>query len=427
MKKFFCLNNGIPKLYTFVILGILLWLLFFALTPATPKDSLSIYTLLFVFSCYGSYFLGYLFTQNKRKLNSNITIKESYLKALIIIITVSWIVRYIDLFYFRNLSFFNTVKENRNLLVLNKHHAVFIPFSILKEAYFLPLLLTLQYFKKKRTLLIFSSIVFIFPLVEPFLRGTRKDILLLLVYLMSVLLVTKTIKFNKALVLKVILAGILLNGIFFKILMNREQTKVADKKTENVVAFILEKARYNDLLQANEEIKAQIDAASGIKKAALFQYLHITQYYTHGLFELDYLIKERRKNPKVSYGAYTFYNVPRFTNILGLTNYDVKSIHKNSPRSHTYITFFGGLYLDFKWFALLIMLLLGMLQKRIDKRINNGHVYLFYFYIFFIIFNILMPVVNIIRGVGMYTLLSGLILLLLIRKLNQEDEKSVST
>lgn len=427
MKKFFFLNNNVPKLYTFVILGILLWLILFIITPATPKDNVSTYTLLFVLSCYASYFIGYLFTQNKRKLNSHINIKESYLKALIIIIIISWIIRYIDLFYFRNLSFFNTIKENRNLLVLNKHHAFFIPFSILKEAYFLPLLLTLQYFKKKRTLLIFSSIIFILPLIEPFLRGTRKDILLLLVYLMSVLLVTKTIKFNKALIVKLVLAGIFLNIIFFKILMKREQTKVVNKKTESVVAFILEKARYNDLLQANEDIKEQIDAASGIKKAALFQYLHITQYYTHGLFELDYLIKERRKNPRASYGAYTFYNVPRFTNILGLTNYDVKSIHKNSPRSHTYITFFGGLYLDFKWFALLIMCLIGMIQKRIDKKIGNGHNYLFYFYIFFIIFNILMPVVNIIRGVGMYTLLSGLILLLLVRKLNQEDEKSVST
>ena len=373
------------------------------------------------------FFLGYVLTQNKTKANSDINITEVYLKALIIIITVSWVIRYIDLFYFRDLSFFNTVKENRNLLVLNKHQLFFIPFSILKEAYFLPLLISLLYFKHRRPLILLSSLIFLLPLLEPFLRGTRKDILLLLVYLMSVLIVSGTLKLNKTLIVKMGIATILLNIVFFKILMNREQTKVADNKTENVVTFILEKARYNDLLQANEGIKNQIVSSSGVKKAILFQYLHITQYYTHGIFELDYLVKARRENPKLSYGAYTFYNVPRFTNILGLTNYEVKSIHKNSPRSHTYITFFGGLYLDFRWFALVVMFLIGFIQKRVDKKIENGNYYLFYFYIFFIIFNILMPVVNILRGVGMYTLISGLILLFLVRKLNKEDEKSIST
>lgn len=355
------------------------------------------------------------------------TLKKKHVYLIIFIIFVSWVVRYVDLFYFRKLSFFNTIKENRNLLVLNKHHVFFIPFSILKEAYYLPLLLTLFYFRRNKKLLLFSSVLFLLPLLEPFLRGTRKDILLLLVYLVSVLLLTRVIKLNSSFVIKIFLAAVLVNIVFFNILMNREKAKIANKQTENVVSFILEKARYNDLLQANESIKTQIDQSNGIKKAALFQYLHITQYYTHGLFELDYLIKERLKNPQVSYGAYTFYNVPRFTNILGLTNYDVKSIHSKSPRSFTYITFFGGLYLDFKWFALVVLFLIGLVQKQIDIKIAQGQHGLIYFYIFFILFNILMPVVNILRGVGMYTLISGLILLLLVRQLNLKNEKSVST
>lgn len=423
MKQMLFLDNKLLRLSSVTVIGILLWFFVYAITPASPTIAISSYTISYILLCYCCYFLGYWLSLRKSQTHSAANfINETHIKRVILLVFISWVFRYIDLFLFRDLSFFNEVVDNRRLLSSAKNRILFIPFSILKEAYFLPLLLTLLYAKSSRKLLVFSGLLFFLPLIEPFLRGTRKDILLLVVYLIGVLLVTKTIRINKKTVLKLFLGVVLLNVLFFQMLMKREKSKM---NSDNVVVDIVEKARYNELLTPNESIKEEIISSPGIKRSILFNYLHTTQYYTHGIFELDYLLKAKRKQPEQLYGAYTFYNFPRFTNLLGLSDYDVNSIRNASPRSYTYITFFGGLYIDFAWFALVFMLVLGLLQKKIDVMLNQGKKYMLYFYLFFFIFNILMPVINIIRGSGLYTLFSGLILLLLIFQINKKNEKGL--
>lgn len=400
-------------LYFFLIFGILIWGFVFLLIPAHPAQGLSSITILYVFISLLAYFSGYFICKNQYKtltpqsvLNKEI---NNIIWIVIFLVFVSWIIRYFDLFFFRGVSFDNTIQQNRLALANGNDNFIFMLGAVFKELYFVPLLLTLLYLKENRRLIFVSSVLYLFPLLLPFLRGTRKDIFMVFIFLLITLIISKTISVKIKTILKIGISFIILNILFYNLLITR-QTLENQTKSE-VIDELIEYPIYNDLLQPRASFKEKIKSSTGYKKAILFNYLHTLQYYCHGIFELDYLINHKSKNNNYLKGEYNFNLFLRALEKLNIINYDSSRVNALLPRESTYITFLGALFLDFGWFGIIAVFLLGVFQNIIDTKIKDKNVLYISLYVFFIVFNIFFPVINLLRGTGIYIVFSLLMVI----------------
>ena len=122
------------------------------------------------------------------------------------------------------------------------------------------------------------------------------------------------------------------------------------------------KSPYNDFVPVK---KKAIDFISkngdNIISKAYFSEIHIGQYITHGVFEMDYMISNFKEH---KYGMYNSYLFIKFLNKTKMTSVSLEKLNNPSNRN-TYITFFGGMFLDFGWLSLPIMFIFGYFQKLI--------------------------------------------------------------
>jgi hypothetical protein len=398
-------------LYIFTLIGVLLWGSTYLLTPAIPTEVFSLATSSYIGLSFLIYFFGYFLLHFskynfKKELKSITLISEKVIWTMLFMVLISWLIRYYDLFFNRGVSFYNSIKVNRTLLGEGNLNFIYIFAAIFKELYFFPLALTLIFYKKNKVLVLLSSLLFFLPLIIPFLRGTRKDVFLVFIFLGLVLFISKTIFFKLKTIAAIGLVFLVLNVVFYQVLVHRESPKFTSKSS--VSEEILNKASYNDLYKPTEEIKNMISSSEGLQKALLFNTLHIAQYYCHGIFELNYLVNQKNQKNDYHDGYYTFHLATRFLTKLNIIELNTDLISKPLPRKSTYITFLGSLFLDFGWFGLIFMFFLGCFQRFIDEKIRKGELLFISLYMFFIVFNVLLPVIDIIRGTGTYVMFSSI-------------------
>lgn len=414
--------------YASILGGILVWIIIFLITPALVTKPVLNETVLFVVGSYLALISGYKF-RFKSKVNT-FNLSERSLFTLISFIVICFVFRYIDLFFIRGLRFSNTILQNRILAESSSNSILLIFASVFKSIYFIPLLLILLLKDRNKSLLIVSVLLFLLPFPEAILKGTRSTFFQSIIFLSLILVFTKTLKITLKSFLMFVVIAI---GLFFistQILAKREFVK-----NKNPYGYLVEKARYNDLLMPKQSIINYMNEAgnSNFNKKIGLSALQIGQYYTHGVFEFNYVIDYYKKNPfKKQYGKYTFSVIPKFTNKIGVSNYDLHKIYLASPRGYTFISFFGGLYIDFGWFALAFFFLLGILQKYLFIQVTNKRYSYAPLLVFLLFTNFFMLTFNFFRGSGTYTLISCVIFVLIyeltFKKLsNKFNEKSIST
>lgn len=396
--------------YISVLGGILLWFLFFFITPAKVTNELDTSTILFIVASYLSLIAGYFFTDFKFN-----PIKKSQrtksLGFIFLLIIVAFLIRYIDLFLVRKLTFSNSILENRILAGEPPQNLIFIFASVFSSLYFVPLLLGLLNKNKNRVYLLVAIVCFLLPFPEAILRGTRKPFLYSFLFLILILVYTKRIKFNKKTLLLIFSSCIILFIVATNILMKRE-----GPKNKDAYHHLIENAIYNDLFKPKQKIIDYVNnnKVSNSKKAIIISAMQIGQYYAHGVFEFDHVIKHYKKNNfEKQYGKYTFQVLPKFTNRLNLSNYNLNKIYLASPRGYTFISFFGGMYIDFGWFALIFMFILGVIQKAIYQKIKQNYFIFAPLFLFLLFTNFFMLTFNFFRGTGTYTLISCIIFVIL--------------
>ncbi|MEE9349731.1 MAG: hypothetical protein V3U80_06760, partial [Flavobacteriaceae bacterium] len=194
-------------------------------------------------------------------------------------------------------------------------------------------------------------------------------------------------------------------------------------------------AIYNDFYKPKQAIIDYMndESISNNNKKIRLSALQIGQYYTHGLFEFDYVVKHYQKeSPIRQYGKYTFNVLPKFTNVMGLTNYDLHKIYRASPRGYTFVGLFGGMYIDFGWFALILFFMMGAFQKFCYQQMKNNSFAFAPIFVFLLFTNFFMLTFNFFRGSGTYTLISCVIFAILFSFLlnttnNKNYEKGIST
>mgnify|MGYP000321146245 CR=1 FL=1 len=107
-------------------------------------------------------------------------------------------------------------------------------------------------------------------------------------------------------------------------------------------------------------------------KQLLISGLQTGQYYTHGVFEFDNLLRAYHKNDALNFqfGKYNFFNFIKFSNKLGITHLDISKIQNANPRGYSFITFFGGLYIDIGWYGLVFMFFFVIISGHSTNVIN---------------------------------------------------------
>lgn len=169
--------------------GLLIWVLAYMLLPLEAVQPIKTKTILFIVSCYIAIIAGFVMFNFKTITNQRITYNtQKVVKLLLIIIVVSFALRWYDLFVNRNLSFANDLKFNRFLNDDNfkQNQVLLIVASVLKSLYFFPFVICIRAnLKRPKFYIIASYIVLFFPLLEAILKGTRKpffEIFLIIVF-----------------------------------------------------------------------------------------------------------------------------------------------------------------------------------------------------------------------------------------------------
>jgi hypothetical protein len=368
-------------------------------------------------------FICFNFKNKISKIPKNI-IESKYLSILLFVVIISYLLRWFDLFYIRELSFTNEFKENRVLsdLNYNKSNVLLIIASIFKSLYFFPfVLISLLKPKPKQIILILSYISIVLPFVEALLKGTRKPFLEVFIIVFTVLFIIKKNKINTYKIGLTLIAFIMLMIVSISILFNR----LNEKSNKDDFFTHLSEGRYNDMLTPTKPVKEYFNNPNKPKSAKYFLIagLHTGQYFTHGLFEFNHIIS----NPKlpITYGSYTFATIPKLINKTGVFN-KIK-YHNPSPRKHVYLTAFGGLYIDFRWFSIVLMFLFGVFQKYIFQKSEQLVIWTPVL-IYLLIINVFLLTINYLRGAGVYPIISAFLFFILIRTSGQElYEKSSNT
>lgn len=382
--------------------GILVWFLIFILFPAKIVSPFANESFWFIFLSYLFLILGYIIFPTPKTENKGFSIISKKVLYVIILTTlISYLVRYVDLFLYRNVSFKYDVWENRRLLAAPKTNLIFIICAIFSQLYFMPIIFVLKNKIKSKKLIIISLLLFLLPFVEGYIRASRNSFFIPTVLLFIILMYFGRIRFTGKHILIICSVFSFLFLTATSIIMQRESSDSDANHSSFTTDFFL-----NEFLEPSPEVfKVIYSTKNPNLKKLMVSGFQIAQYYVHGVFEFDNLVKYYQKKPlKKQYGKFTFFILNKFTNKYGFTNINQDEVQATHPRILTFITFFGGLYIDFGWLGLIVIFLYGCLQKIVSINVfsgNSSYLPLFFFLLFC---NFFMLTFNFLKGLGTYIL-----------------------
>lgn len=422
-KKFF--KN---PFYNSLLFGISIWVLAYILLPVKITDDIHVKTILYVFSSYFFLILGFNLFKFSRLASTHTGVNPNIgvlLKILLITILFSYILRWIDLFIIRDLSLSYLPKVNRSLNYDNslRSNLIFNIASVIKSIYFFPfVIVTIMKKKINNYITIASYCMLLLPLVEALLFGTRKIFVEIFLIVIITLLVSNKLIFNFKQILLIFITSLMLLSISIYILINREAT--TNSGEDSFYTQILS-SRYNEKVPPKENV---INFLENSENPKILQYyslsiLQIGQYFLHGLFEFNHIILMDK--PELSLGKHTFYPIVKLYNGLGIfENVELKNY---TPRGYVYITFFGGIYLDFRWLGLLFFLCFGITQKYIYQKSKINIIYR-PLLIYLLMINVFLLSFNFLRGSGIYPVFGFIIFFTLFQIFQYiKNEKSFNT
>ena len=400
-----------------IVIGIVIWFFFFFTLPIEVKNPLSSTTVWFIIANYAALITGYFLLKRSNRFPKKIKQEKSsidtFLNFVTVVVFIAAVLRFIDLFFIREVSFFNSIEQNKYNVSQEENFSLIMGLlSMFRLLYFVPFVLYRISKRKRKTLLIVTILFFLIPILEGYLRGSRRLILEPVLIFGVTFLMTKTSKFK--LNWKQLIVGF---GMLLVMFLSSEHIlKERLQKTGDPYEKALFAAQYNDFIPLNQKTKEYIvENKENTLSSILLFYGHLGQYITHGVFEFDHM-KTIASNPKM--GLYNGYIVVKFFNKIGLTNYSLEALHNPSERI-TYITFFGGLYLDFRWLSVVIMFLFGALQQKMFSW-SEKYFALKPILILFVLTNMMMLVFNFFRAQVLITILVYLFVLMIFKVIQKQ-------
>ena len=400
-----------------VFFGFIVWILVYIILPIeTP--SISTETISFIICGLFALILG--FYSFKFKFKAKDFSLNKYYYVILIVLFSSLFFRYLDLFYFRETRFNHTYIANKLLCNQNalKTPLLITLLSSIRVLFFIPIVYLI--FKKSKDKLkwILAILLVFLANIEILLLGTRKPIfyLAIVIFLARAYSENYASIFNKKALIKITLTLFIL--FFFSFLVLNKRNNENNKNNKGLVTIT--DSRYNDFVTIEDyKIKEFYSDPYSLKTKSEIMLIHTGQYIVHGIFEFDYIV--RNNFPKAK-GLYSFNPIYKFTNRIGLTNKSF-NIRLHHPREYVYVTFFGSLFIDFGWFALIVIFLFGVFQKIIFSIVNEN-IFAKLLWVVILSINLLMPIFNLATGSGLYIIIYLFIALLATLKWSTNKLKS---
>jgi hypothetical protein len=392
-----------------IISGFVLWVVLFFTSPLTVQISLNLEAFLFIFFSVFSFLLGTLLVKKRRfplkTLKSKRTLYNLF-RIILIASIIGIVFKYYDRFLIRGITFSLDFFNNREIMEEASGNIIGIIGSILSPFSLFPLFLYWKYQLKMPVVIRFIIYsIFVLQVSDSILLGSRSSLFVTFIFLMFYLIYFKKIKIefkNIFVTIFFVIAFILfLNYIFI------ERTKIF--AGDNTYSVVLSESNFNYTLTASQDFKDSFENQTPLFQNLLFTYISTIQYYSHGMFEFCYLYENFKRDH--FFGLYTFSLYYRFLNKITGRNVNLNHLQNPAPRTGVFTTLFGPLYLDFGWFTLPFMLLLGFFSKLIFYKACAGEdpAVLMYFYLAILI--LLAPVFNFINGAGGLFLFTSLLLI----------------
>lgn len=389
------------------IWGLLLWCLIFVFSNLTVVHNVGFLPILYIIVCYLSLMLGFVYSRNKPPPKNFIFNRKSLFIVLygtILIALLALCFRLVDKFYIRGINLNNSTIVNRLILTKNPSSVFGIVGAFLSPFAFFPLFIFLVLKLKNKLILAISLIIFLNPIFENIILGARFGILLVLVLLVLILFHFKKIRISFFRGFVFTFLAIIMCLIATKMFLERTKEFAITDKT--AINHILTNAGYNFTIKPNKAYRdAVIKTDTELLKLGKLAKVNIAQYYTHGIFEFNYLYENHDKPFRA--GAYMFSIVPKLSNTLFKTEFNLKEISNSMSRTGVYTSFFGPLYIDFGWFGPVFMFFFGLLQSIIYNKVLVGNFKYIPLLLYFMIIDFFMPVVNfIVSAQGLYIIIA---------------------
>ena len=342
-----------------LFIGVFIWVFFYIFTPVKVINPLSSKVILFITLNYLALILGYFLTNRVLIKNKNLQLRsEGFIYFLTFLVLFSSIIRYFDLFYIREVSFFNTISINRHKSSQEENFSIILAIlGSFRFLYFLPYLFYIVEKRKKKILLVLCLFFFLVPFLEGYLRGSRR-----LLFEPIAIFIIISIIYNYPIFKKKIFFIFLFGGVFLIFISNTILKDRIQKDNEKEFLEKIYASPYNKFLPIKSNTKDfLINCEIPWLSIPIFNFVHVGQYIVHGVYEFDFL---QKTNPSKRNGMYNGFIIIKLLNKLSITNIPLTSLMNPTGRL-TYITFFGGMYLDFGWLSLVIMFFFGGAQNLI--------------------------------------------------------------
>ncbi|RUA33680.1 MAG: hypothetical protein DSY77_09075 [Bacteroidetes bacterium] len=410
------MKYDVPSPYKSAIYGLVFWLFIYLLAPVKYAYPLSFAAISLLLFSYVLFFAGYWFGNAIKLVRKpyEVPIERKWLFNLFLFIAIgSAILIACDKFLLRGVSLSNGAFANREILQDNSPTIIGIVGNIFKAAVFISLFLYFQFGLKNKVLLWLNYGILGYFIIENFFVGSRSIPVFYTVLFVLILVHFKKVRLRLKYILGISILGIVFFVFLTELYISRTIEFMGTRS--RAIEFILMKGSYMDYTKVDKEFITFVMSLDSYYLQSFFVGLiSFLVYYLHSVIEFSYLIDNFSSDAQM--GSHTFFVISKFFQLIFGT-YDGRSLDY-VPRLGKYTTFFGDIYMDFKYLLSIFMFFFGYWQARLYKTaVVKSNFIVIPLLLFLCILNFIFPVFNLISGGNGIYLIIGFIILGLFYKI----------
>ncbi len=400
-----------------LLLGIAAYLVIFLIAPVTPLVTVQISAIAFIFLCCaafaaGSWMAGLVGTRVYRNVRSDEWLGKQASRLFLGTFALGLlgnVLKFYDTYFLRASGSIDAFELREALSDVGAG-----PLSALGGALypfgFIPLLLYLgsEHILRSPLRMVLATGLFILPALDALMLFSRSALIVAcaMIYFGVVLTTYSGRAFPKALRFPAfIIAATLatLSAIIFQLRLEGMGLDIINSMYNSAYGYTVRPSNWaQTTMQVGDSVQSQI----------LTSVIPLFQYYVHSLFEWQ-LLWARGSTQDHSFGLLLFDTYAKGLSIFGLA--DQVDIFRLFPRVGVFTTFFGPLWVDFGWFAPMVMILFGYMARRLGLAAQAADIGALPFYTFICVVLFLAPVANFLLAKGMYAINAFIIFWILSR------------
>lgn len=389
-----------------LLYGISFYVFMFVIAPVDIINKNTVSSVTYLIMGFLTLYLGARIGKRSKAENFNPTIRQlKYIYSVTMIFSVIAIfLRYYDLFFVRGFSA-GLAAFASNMADMEDHSTTAISFfaAIIAAVPYLPVTLDMIYPKlNSRLVKIIAIVLFLMTGIGSMTTGSRFALINPLLYIVFIYLGTRA---GKVITKKNVIIALLgsIGFLYFTSTLFIERLNVQNKSVFD--ASQSETGGYSDKVPAKSDVMYFMieHQDNPMILGPTFGFLQSTQYTIHSVFEFPECKRYIDSHNRRTYGASTFGVFNKALNIAGL-GVDQQYIESSNARPGIWSTFFYNWYLDFGWWGIPLVFLLGILFRYWWNKGASGNIFYIPISATCASIMLLSPQLNTICGTGAYAL-----------------------